>query len=680
MNLEFKSILTASTTLLIIGCGGGGGGGSSDTTAPSFTSANNKSVSENQKSTLTVQAEDNSTVAYSISGGADSNRFSIHDTTGVMTFKNVPDYETPVDSDGDNAYEVTVTAKDTSSNTATQDITITVTDMDESPSADTDNDYIPDNIEVLLGTDSNDQDTNNDGTEDGLDTTGAHGDTFFDMQWHIHSQDIAVNESGLNPIVGNDLHLLEVYSSYMGYNHGNNIIIQVVDTGVDADHEDLTNNMDMSRSYDGASVGDPSPNTTNGGYTHGTMVAGIIAAEAFNGKGVRGIIPFAKIAGSNWLETQTNPGLEKAWLTGAGANEISVSSNSWGSYYDTDTVYEEIMAQGTSTLRNGKGRIYVFAAGNDRGIKGDANLQYALTNRFSIAVAALKHDNTHASYSTPGSNILVSGYGGEFYQDAPTIGTTTVMGTSNNTGDSTYTDNDESNDQTTWSADTHKNYTFGMNGTSAAAPTVAAAIGLVLEACPQLTWRDIKYLIAQHATKIDAGNSSWIQNHAGLWYSTDYGFGLIDTKSMIDACTAGYSLLPHEKSKTVAKTFNTSIPDNNTARSFNINMTDSMTLEWAEITIDNDSAYASDYKIELTSPSGTKTTLINEETPIEAQDGNGQTIRLIPTVNWMDGGFRFATAAMIGENSNGTWKISIRDALAGDVGTLKSITLKVYGH
>ena len=91
-----------------------------------------------------------------------------------------------------------------------------------------------------------------------------------------------------------------------------------------------------------------------------------MAARAFNGKGVRGIIPFAKIAGSNWLDAQRTPALEKAWLTGDGANDIAVSNNSWGSYFDTDTLYESIMELGTRTLRDGKGRIYVFAGGNDR--------------------------------------------------------------------------------------------------------------------------------------------------------------------------------------------------------------------------------------------------------------------------------------------------------------------------
>ncbi|MEN8302626.1 MAG: S8 family serine peptidase, partial [Campylobacterota bacterium] len=310
------------------------------------------------------------------------------------------------------------------------------TDQDVDPidisEFDSDGDFIPDNIEIFLGTDSNESDENSNGVLDGLETTGIRGDTFFDKQWHIHSLGTETNYSGVATIVGNDLDILEIYHTYMGYNHGDNIIIQVVDTGVDKDHEDLISNMDISRSYNGDEVGDPSavPDPPDYHYTHGTMVAGIMAAQAFNGKGVRGIIPFAKISGSNFLQNQSYESLSTAWLNGAGANEISVSNNSWGSYYDTDLFYEDLMEEGTKTLRDAKGRVYVFAAGNRREYKGNANLQYRLSNRYAIVVAALKHDNTHASYSNPGANILVSGYSGEYYQISPTIGTTTDMGSS----------------------------------------------------------------------------------------------------------------------------------------------------------------------------------------------------------------------------------------------------------
>ena len=522
---------------------------------------------------------------------------------------------------------------------------------------DNDGDYIPDKIEAFLGLDANNSDENSNGIIDGLDTAGVYGDTFFDMQWHIRNLGIATNDSGVLPVAGNDLDLLEIYHSYMGYNDGTNMIVQVVDSGVDSLHEDL--DLDLSRSYDGEDVGDPS---SPSGIAHGTMVAGIMAATAFNGKGVRGVIPFAKIAGSNWLESQTYHGLEKAWYSGVGANEIAVSNASWGHYFDYNTVYEDIMQLGTANLRDGKGRIYVFAACNERVAGGNANLQYMTNNRYAVTVAALKADNTHAVYSSPGSNILVSGYSGNYYQDSPTIGTTTITGTSSNTGDI--------NTKTTWSEDSSGNYTFTMNGTSAAAPTVAASIALVLEACPDLTWRDVKRLAVIHAKPVDTANPSWVANGAGLKHSIDYGFGLINPTAMIAECTdAAYTRLPVEISTSVTITPNAVIPDNTVAQTFNINVPADFAIEWVEVTVDNDNSWSSDYRVDLTSPSGTKTTLM--------QGKNGASYYV---GGWMDGGFRLGTAAMTGESSAGTWVLGMADMWEGDEGTLKDATIKIYGH
>ena len=235
--------------------------------------------------------------------------------------------------------------------------------------SDSDNDNIPDNIEALLGMDSNNSDENSNGIIDGLE-----GDPFFGKEWYIHANGTPMNPSKISSIVGNDLHLLDVYKKYMGYNNGNPIILQIVDSGVDIKHEDLKANIDINRSLNGDKQGDPVP----GGYylPHGTMLAGIAAARGLNNIGVRGVAPFAKIAGSNWLVQQSLDGLDAAQYSGNGANEIAVTNNSWGTYYTIDTFYEDIMEEGTKTLRDGKGRVYIFASGNARADNADANIQY----------------------------------------------------------------------------------------------------------------------------------------------------------------------------------------------------------------------------------------------------------------------------------------------------------------
>jgi kexin len=528
-------------------------------------------------------------------------------------------------------------------------------------STDSDEDYIADSVEKYIGSNPNNSDQNNNGILDGLETEGSFGDAFFDKQWYIRSNGSVTNNSGISSISGYDLGLLPIYQNYMGYNGGNNIIIQVVDGGVYARHEDLAENMDMARSYDGLTSGRvPLPTSEN---AHGTKVAGVIAARAFNGKGIRGVIPFAKLAVSNWLLSSSFNILEKVWYSGYGANEIAVSNNSWGFEFSAETIPEEYMQKATS-LRNGKGRIFVFPSGNTRASNGNANLQYLLNNRFAITVASINYNNKHSSFSTKGSNVLVSAYSGEGISTTPTIATTTVPFASTNSG----------TNPTTWSNDYSRSYTFDFDGTSTAAPMVSGSIGLVLEACPTLSWRDVRYLLAKTSKRIDTANSTWVKNSAGIYHSIDYGYGLIQPSKMIDLCRGDYEELPSQKSFQKQLYPNLKLADNLSTTSISMTVQRSISIEWIELTIDSDHNYASDLEIHLTSPSGTKTQLLDQNN-ISAKPSNYKT-----TADWMNGGFRVSSAAFIDEKSSGTWKLTIKDKSLGDSGYLKGLTLKVYGY
>jgi VCBS repeat-containing protein len=67
------------------------------------------------------------TVTYSITGGVDASRFTINPVTGQLSFVAAPDFEAPDDSDGDNLYEVIVSASD-GSFTDTQTLNVSVGD------------------------------------------------------------------------------------------------------------------------------------------------------------------------------------------------------------------------------------------------------------------------------------------------------------------------------------------------------------------------------------------------------------------------------------------------------------------------------------------------------------------------------------------------------------------------
>ena len=103
--------------------------------APIITSNAEIEAEENQTAVTTVTSEDteNDTVTYSLTGGADKNKFSIDDATGVLTFIDAPDFEIPADTGSDNIYDVQVTATDDGTLTDVQNIVVTVTDVDDAP-------------------------------------------------------------------------------------------------------------------------------------------------------------------------------------------------------------------------------------------------------------------------------------------------------------------------------------------------------------------------------------------------------------------------------------------------------------------------------------------------------------------------------------------------------------------
>jgi len=98
-----------------------------------ITSAAAMSVAENGTAVSTVVASDpdGDSVSYAIAGGADSSLFAIDAVTGELSFVQAPDFEAPADSDGDNVYDVVVSATD-GALAASQAVAVTVSNVSES--------------------------------------------------------------------------------------------------------------------------------------------------------------------------------------------------------------------------------------------------------------------------------------------------------------------------------------------------------------------------------------------------------------------------------------------------------------------------------------------------------------------------------------------------------------------
>ncbi|WP_226642756.1 cadherin repeat domain-containing protein [Microbulbifer variabilis] len=83
--------------------------------APGFSSATEITVQEGVSDifyTATAEDPDRDEITYSLSGGTDAALFSIESASGELRFNAAPDFESPTDSDGDNIYQLSISATD----------------------------------------------------------------------------------------------------------------------------------------------------------------------------------------------------------------------------------------------------------------------------------------------------------------------------------------------------------------------------------------------------------------------------------------------------------------------------------------------------------------------------------------------------------------------------------------
>ncbi len=205
-----------------------------------------------------------------------------------------------------------------------------------------------------------------------------------------------------------------------GRNVSPNVIVAVVDTGIDYDHPDLEGNMWRNASgevgFDFAN-GDANPMDDHG---HGTHCAGTIAAVGNNGQGVVGVTWDTKLMALKFLKPvgdTTSGDLYDAALCIRYAikNKAQVISNSWETPFDVD------MLRAALDEARSQGIIVVAAAGNVRngpGLDIDTTPRYpaSYTYKNLISVAALQRDNTLAGFSNYGEvNVDLAAPGVDIY-------------------------------------------------------------------------------------------------------------------------------------------------------------------------------------------------------------------------------------------------------------------------
>ncbi len=364
-------------------------------------------------------------------------------------------------------------------------------------------------LDELRGTDNPEIPLNNVG--------GTGSDPLFNKQWGMQDNDVAGawNNSGTK---GND-----------------QVIVAVIDTGVDYTHEDLVDNMwrnpgemgvdengnnratngidddgngfvddvvgwdfayDDNKPYDLHKTGFEL--LLGGNPGHGTHCAGNVAARGDNGKGIAGVAPNVKIMAMRFLTEKGSGDINGAIgaIKYAVDNGAQILSNSWGSEGDGGDAQMSQALQDAIIYARDRGVLFVAAAGNGHqgvGYDNDTDAKPAYPASYPqeniISVAALDSSDQLGSFSNWGRNTVDIG--------APGVAVFSTV------PDNVYQDT---------VIDIPGFITATWDGTSMAAPHVSGAAALYLSKYPNADWRELKDAILNSATPINALSGKAVSN------------------------------------------------------------------------------------------------------------------------------------------------------------------------
>ena len=468
-------------------------------------------------------------------------------------------------------------------------------------------------------------------------------DSLYACQWHVNNQH--PGNVNVEPVWEEGI-------------KGEGVNVAVVDDGMYYDHEDLKDNVDTSLNHDYTGRNDI--------YTpfehHGTHVAGLIAARD-NDVGVRGVAPRATVYGYNLLVDATF--LNRADAMGRNHDVTAVSSNSWGHLEGpwlsrAMAFWTRAIETGINSGFGGKGVFYVFAGGNGHELGDNSNLDEYNSHYALTSVCAVSDHDTRSNYSELGANLWVC---------APS--------------------NDDSDiHQGILTTENSDRYYEEFGGTSASTPIVAGVAALMRGVNPDLTWRDVKLILAASARKNDARNAGWLEGARKYGSASDtdrysfnheYGFGVVDAKAAVDLAKEWRGLPPFETSRQASDRLNVTVPDAppigppaTVSTSIRLN-TGIRFVEFVEINVSFRHDSIRDLRIELESPSGKVSEI---SVPFDTRTDDILTFNHWP----LNGTFRFGSARHLGEDPNGEWTLHVTDHIRTVSGALDSWSIKVYGH
>ncbi|MDI6448073.1 S8 family serine peptidase [Anaerobaca lacustris] len=328
-------------------------------------------------------------------------------------------------------------------------------------------------------------------------------DEYFPMQWHLYN----TGQSGGTP--GADIRAPEAWEITTG---NSNIVIAILDTGVDSSHPDLVDN--LVPGYDFFEDDDmPDPAQLDRMDAHGTLCAGVAAAKGNNGIGVVGVAFDCRIMPVRIFDSQGSVTASKIaeairWAAVHGAD---VLSNSWGRSVGP-IIHSAVtdVTQPGGIGRQGRGCVVCFVADNNGSLIPN-NSSAALPE--VSAVGAVDHKDVRWAYSSYGpqlSLVAPSGCDGEWCGGvSATLWTTDLTGPQ---GNSVFNDDPDLLD-----------YTQYCGGTSVSCPIVAGVAALILSVNPHLTNEEVRDILCRSAK--DLGEPGWDEY---------YGWGRVDARAAVE--------------------------------------------------------------------------------------------------------------------------------------------------
>ncbi|BAZ80882.1 putative peptidase [Sphaerospermopsis kisseleviana NIES-73] len=260
-------------------------------------------------------------------------------------------------------------------------------------------------------------------------------DPSFNQLWGLHN----TGQSGGTPDA--DIDAPEAWDIQTG---NPNLVIGVLDTGVDYNHPDLVGNIwtnpgeiandgidndnngyiDDIRGWDFA-YNDNNPSDVDG---HGTHVSGTIAGKGNNGVGVTGVAWNAKIMPLKFLDDTGSGSTSNAILAinYATAKGVKITNNSWGGGGYSQALYDAINTAGQ------QGALFIAAAGNSSA-NADINPMYPAAYNLAniISVASTTNTDSLSSFSNYGlTSVDLGAPGSAIYSTLPNNSYGTLSGTS----------------------------------------------------------------------------------------------------------------------------------------------------------------------------------------------------------------------------------------------------------